>query len=140
MDDKDRVLLDSLRKDARRTLVGLARDIGLSRSATQERLDRLVKAGVIRGFTIVEDSDRPAGACAHFLLRHQPGRTCVPLIPKLRRIPGIVALHSVSGAIDMVIRAEGADIQAIEGVRAAIAALPEVAEVTTLMVLDRHLG
>ncbi|WP_372395106.1 Lrp/AsnC family transcriptional regulator [Azospirillum sp. HJ39] len=140
MDDKDRLLLAALRKDARRTLVALARDIGLSRSATQERLDRLVRAGIVRGFTVVEGEDRPAGACAHFLLRHQPGRTCVQLVPKLRRIPGIVSLHSVAGAIDMVIRAEGADVRAIEAVRAAIVALPEVAEVTTLMVLDRHLG
>lgn len=140
MDDKDRLLLDALRKDARRTLVALARDVGLSRSATQERLDRLVRTGIVRGFTIVEGEDRQACACAHFLLRHQPGRTCVQLVPKLRRIPGIVSIHAVAGAIDMVIQAEGADIRAIEAVRAAIVELPEVAEVTTLLVLDRYLA
>ncbi|MBP2299397.1 Lrp/AsnC family transcriptional regulator [Azospirillum picis] len=139
MDDKDRLLVAALRKDGRRTLVALARDLGLSRSATQERLDRLLRTGVIRGFTTVEEDRRRGGACAHFLLRHRPGRTCAQLVPKLHRVPGIVSLHSVAGAIDMVIQAEGTDTAAIEAIRAAIVELPEVAEVTTLMVLERFL-
>ncbi|CAO3432014.1 Lrp/AsnC family transcriptional regulator [Azospirillum endophyticum] len=137
MDEKDRLLLAALRKDARRTLVALARDVGLSRSATQERLDRLLKAGVIRGFTTIEDGPAADGIAAYFLLRHEPGRTCAHLVPKLRRIPGIVAMDAVAGAIDLVIRAEAADIRGIEAIRTAIVGLPGVAEVTTQMVLER---
>ena len=113
MDEKDRLLLAALRKDARRTLVALARDVGLSRSATQERLDRLLKSGVIRGFTTVEDGPAADGVAAYFLLRHEAGRSCAQLVPKLRRIPGIVAMDAVAGAIDLVIRAEAADIRGI---------------------------
>ncbi|BAI74532.1 transcriptional regulator (plasmid) [Azospirillum sp. B510] len=137
MDEKDRILLAALRQDARRTLVALARDVGLSRSATQERLDRLLKAGVIKGFTTVEEGPALDGVAAYFLLRHEPGRSCVQLLPKLRRIPGLVAMDAVAGPIDMIIRAEAADIRGIESARAAIAALPGVAEVTTQMVLER---
>ncbi|CBS90397.1 Lrp/AsnC family transcriptional regulator [Azospirillum lipoferum] len=137
MDDKDRLLLAALRKDARRTLVALARDIGLSRSATQERLDRLLRSGVIRGFTTVEDGPVADGVAAYFLLRHEPGHSCAQLVPKLKRMPGIVAMDAVAGATDMVIRAEAPDIRGIEAVRAAIAGMPGVAEVTTQMVLER---
>lgn len=137
MDEKDRLLLAALRKDARRTLVALARDVGLSRSATQERLDRLLRSGVIRGFTTVEDGPAADGVAAYFLLRHEPGRTCAQLVPKLRRIPGIVTMDAVAGAIDLVVRAEAADIRGIETIRAAIVGLPGVAEVTTQMVLER---
>ena len=134
------MLLMALRRDARRPLVALARVIGLSRSATQERLEKLQRAGVICGFTTVEN-DHPQGRSrAHFLLRLQAGRTCAQVVGKLRRLPGIVSIHSVSGAIDMVIEAEGADVAAIEGIRSAIADFPEVAKVTTLVVLERHLG
>lgn len=139
MDEKDRLLLTALRKDARRTLVALARDVGLSRSATQDRLDRLLKSGVIRGFTTVEDGPAADGVAAYFLLRHEPGRSCAQLVPKLRRIPGIVAMDAVAGAIDLVIRAEAPDIRGIETIRAAIAGLPGVADVTTQMVLERFL-
>lgn len=139
MDEKAAILLAALRKDARRTLVALARDISLSRSATQERLERLLRSGVIRGFTTVEGTASKGRTSAHFLLKHQPGRTCAQLVPKLRRILGIISIHSVAGAIDLVIEAEGADIGAIESIRSAIADLPEVAEITTFMVLERHL-
>lgn len=140
MHEKDAMLLAALRKDARRTLVALARDIGLSRSATQERLERLLRSGVIEGFTTVEGRVSERRASAHFLLKHQPGRTCAQLVPKLRKIAGIVSIHSVAGAIDLVIEAEGGDVRAIESVRSAIADLPEVSEMTTLMVLERDLG
>ena len=140
MDEKDSMLLVALRKDARRTLVALARDIGLSRSATQERLERLLKSGVIRGFTTVEGNALDRRASAHFLIKHQPGGTCAQILPKLRKIAGIVSIHSVAGAIDLVIEAEGVNVGTIESIRSSIADLPEVAEITTLTVLERHLA
>lgn len=140
MDEKDVILLAALRRDARRTLVALARDIGLSRSATQERLERLLRSGVIRGFTTIEGTSPRGRASAHFLLKHKPGASCPQLVPKLRKIAGIVSIHSVAGAIDLVVEAEGADVGIIESIRSAIANLPEVSEMTTLVVLERHLG
>ena len=77
---------------------------------------------------------------ASAVLRLQPSGTCAKIVGKLRRIPGIVSIHSVSGALDMVIAAEGADIAAIERIRSTMADFPEVAEITTLIVLERHLG
>jgi Lrp/AsnC family transcriptional regulator, leucine-responsive regulatory protein len=140
MDDKDHVLLAALRQDARRSLTALARDIGLSRSATQDRLHRLQTSGVLLGFTTVESPATGHGLCAHFLIRHQPGRTCAQILPRLRKIAGITLIHSVAGTIDLVLRAEAHDMPAIEAIRAAIADLPGIETVTTLMVLDRHLG
>ncbi|WP_019644150.1 Lrp/AsnC family transcriptional regulator [Novispirillum itersonii] len=140
LDDKDRILLAALRRDARRPLVALARDIGLSRSATQDRLARLLKSGVIRGFTTVEAAAPEARACAHLLVRHQPGHSCAPLLPHLRRLPAVVAIHAVAGATDMMLRVEAASVAEIEETRAAVFALPGIAEITTLIVLDRYLG
>lgn len=140
LDDKDQRLLAALRRDARRPLVALARDIGLSRSATQDRLNRLLKTGVIRGFTTVEAESPDARACAHLLVRHLPGHSCAPLLPHLRRMPSVVAVHAVAGATDMVLRVEAPTIRDIEETRAAVFALPGIAEVTTLIVLDRYLG
>lgn len=139
LDDRDRALLASLRKDARRPLVALARDIGLSRSATQERLARLLRTGVIGGFTTVEPHPE-AQLCAHLLLKHQPGHGCAALLPHLRQRPEITAIHAVAGETDMVLRVEAPGVAAIEETRAAISALPGVAVVTTLIVLERYLG
>ena len=52
LDDKDHILIGALRRNARESLVGLARTVGLSRSATQERMRRLEREGIIRGYTV----------------------------------------------------------------------------------------
>jgi Lrp/AsnC family leucine-responsive transcriptional regulator len=50
IDDVGRKLLDELQKDARLSYAELGRRIGLSPSATSERLRNLEEAGVIRGY------------------------------------------------------------------------------------------
>ena len=49
LDAKDRGLLSLLRTNARLPVVALAKALGLSRSATQERLQRLESGGTIQG-------------------------------------------------------------------------------------------
>jgi DNA-binding Lrp family transcriptional regulator len=140
MDEKDRLLLMLLRRDARRPVVALARDLGLSRSATQERLGRLQASGAIAGFTLAEGGAETARETAWLTLRFEPGKRCIDVVPKLKRLPAVAAIHSVSGAIDLILRVEGENVAAIESARAAIAAAPGVAEVSTHIVLERHLG
>jgi DNA-binding Lrp family transcriptional regulator len=50
LDDKDRNILSILSRDAKIPLKTLAGEIGLSRSATSERVLFLEKSGVIRGY------------------------------------------------------------------------------------------
>ncbi len=52
LDEKDKILIAKLRRNARESLVGLARSVGLSRSATQERMRRLEREGVIKAYTV----------------------------------------------------------------------------------------
>ncbi len=139
MDDKDRLLLALLRRDARRSLVALARDLGLSRSATQERLGKLQASGVIAGFTVVEGGPNNRSA-AHLLIRLAPGRRCAQVAPQLRAIPTVLHIHSVAGSIDLIVHVEGDGVGAIEKARAAIAAIDGIAEISTFVVLERHLG
>lgn len=140
MDDKDRLLLTLLKRDARRPVVALARDLGLSRSATQDRLAKLQANGAIAGFTLVEGGADAARESAWLMIRFEAGKRCAEVVPKLKRIPAIASLHSVSGAIDLILRIEGETVAAIETTRSAIAAVPGVAEVSTYIVLERHLG
>lgn len=139
MDEKDRLLLALLRRDARRSIVALARDLGLSRSATQERLARLQSSGAVAGFTVV-DGTAGERSIAYLLIRLAPGGSCAKLMPRLKAIPAVTLAHSVAGAIDLILKVEGDGIAAIEAARAAVAGLEGVAEVTTSIVLERHLG
>lgn len=139
MDDKDRLLLSLLRRDARRPVVALARDLGLSRTATQDRLARLQASGAIQSFTIVE-GDGQARECAYLMVRLEPGFRCAQIAPKVRALPAVEAMHSVTGAVDMIVRVAAEHVEGIETARAEIAGLPGVAEVSTHVVLGRFAG
>ena len=55
MDDTDRKIIDLLAEDARRALADIGDRIGLSASATNERIRRLTASGAIRRFTVDAD-------------------------------------------------------------------------------------
>ncbi len=139
MDDKDRLLLSLLRRDARRPVVALARDLGLSRTATQDRLAKLQASGAISRFTIVE-GDGGARECAYLMVRLEPGVRCAQIISKVQQLPEVEAVHSVTGAIDMIIRVAAEHVDGIEKARAEVSGIAGVAEVSTYVVLQRFVG
>lgn len=55
MDDIDRKIIDLLAADARRSLTDIGDQVGLSASATNERIRRLTSTGAIRRFTVDAD-------------------------------------------------------------------------------------
>jgi DNA-binding Lrp family transcriptional regulator len=140
MDEKDKLLLTLLRRDARRSIVALARDLNLSRSATQERLQKLQASGAIGAFTIVEGASAAARQTAYMMVSFEPGYRCAQIVPKLKQIPAIAMIHSLTGPVDLIVRVEADSIGDIESSRSAIAALAGVASVSTSILLERHLG
>lgn len=139
MDDKDRLLLDLLRRDSRRPVVALARDLGLSRTATQDRLARLQASGAIARFTIV-DGDGSVREAAYLIVKLEPGFRCAQIAPKIRTIPAVEAIDSITGPIDMIVRVAAEHVDGIEKVRTELVLIPGVAEVSTHVVLERWAG
>lgn len=140
MDDKDRLLLTLLRRNARASIVGLARDLGLSRSATQDRLAKLESSGAIAGYTIVEGAKVHSRQPAYLLVTLRQGARCAQVVPKIKRLPRVVLIHSLAGQIDLLIRIDASDVAEVETTRSAVAAFDEIVEVKTSIVLERYLG
>src|SRR5207247_2762257 len=57
VEDLDRQIVSLLAQDGRRSFTDLARDTGLSVSAVHQRVRRLEKRGVIRGYRAEVDPD-----------------------------------------------------------------------------------
>jgi Lrp/AsnC family transcriptional regulator, leucine-responsive regulatory protein len=140
VDTKDQQLLQLLQRDGRAPILTLARAIGLSRSATQARVSRLVKDGYIRRFTAIVDDGPAPKVIAHALIKLEPGKTCAMTVPHLRKVVAATSIHSVTGPHDLVVRLEAATIAEIEQARSMIAGTNGVGAVMTMMVLERHLG
>lgn len=102
LDDTDRALLDALRDDARAPTAALARQLGLSRTTVQSRLERLERQRVIVGYTaIVAEAIEAALLRAHVLITVAPRKTGA-IEAALRRIPEVRTLQAVSGPFDLI--------------------------------------
>ena len=100
--DADEQLLSLLREDARASTAQIARRLDLSRTTVQSRIDRLERAGVIRGYTVrVDEGVEQARIRAHIMITVLP-RQMAAVATALRAMPEIRSLHSVSGPFDLV--------------------------------------
>src|SRR4051794_37075652 len=98
LDDRDQKLLLALQRNARASVVDLARRVGLSRSATQERLGKLERTGVIAGYTVVPGkSELGIGVEALLLVRHAAGGNCSQTAPELKKIAEVKSIHALAG-------------------------------------------
>lgn len=139
MDEKNLKLIALLRRNARLPIVSLARQIGLSRSATQDRLTRLERSGAIAGYTVIEGTPSTVMQAAHYWVRFESGRNCDQIAPRVRAIPFVTRVASLSGDMDLLVSVDAASIDEVEKVRTQIAAVPGVRDVRTALVLRRHL-
>lgn len=140
LDRTDRAIMRSLRENARMPLVALAREIGLSRSATQERLTRLERNGIITGYTLRTAAGENGGLTAWLHVTTLPGVVCTQLAALVRPLHDFVVMHSLAGRPDLALLAKVADQRALLALRDEIAALEGVADVVSTVVLADFLG
>jgi len=98
----DELLLSVLRENARASTAEIARLLNLSRTTVQSRIERLERAGVIRGYTVRLADDVEGGRIrAHILITVLP-KQMAAVVKALHEMPEVRSLHSVSGEYDLI--------------------------------------
>ena len=139
LDPSDRALLARLRENARAPVAELARELGLSRTTVQSRLDRLQRQRVIAGYTVVVTDEHEAGLVrAHVLITLAPRRSGA-IEQALRRIPEVRVLHSVSGPFDLIAVVAAASIGELDALIDRIGQLDGVERTTSAIVLSTRI-
>lgn len=139
-DRLDRRILDLLQADGRLTTVDLAERIGLSPTAASERVKRLVRDGVIRGYGARLDPDR-IGLHLLVFVEVTLDKTTPDVFERfaeaVRRTPQILECHMVAGGFDYLIKLRVADMGAYRRMLGeAILSLPGVRETRTYPVME----
>ncbi len=105
IDDIDRRILVLLSEDARRSQRSIAREIGISAPAIGERISRLERLGVIRGYRVQLDWSAVGFPMTVYLtITAVQGFEQSQLIDKLSVIPELEELTIVTGDIDLLAR------------------------------------
>ncbi len=135
LDEKDQLLLQALKANSRASLVALARDIGLSRSATHDRITRLEANGVIKRYTIdVAGSAMPA-VQAFLTVSFQANAAPNAVVDDVKTMPGVEAAYCISGDIDLMVYCECATSRELSNIRDTIAARDGVVSIQTRVIL-----
>jgi DNA-binding Lrp family transcriptional regulator len=138
LDAKDKDILRILSKEARIPLKSLAARIGLSRSATTERIALLEKNGVIRGYR-ADIGQTQTNFIAAFLLITLTRTPSVSVLDQLARNPEVRRVSSISGQLDLIVEVEVPSIDALNALRDQIATHQNVQDLTTHIVLRRDI-
>lgn len=135
LDEKDVLLLKALKENARASLVALARTVGLSRSATHDRITRLEEKGVIKGYTITIETDVISNARAFLCIDFATSVAQKELAYTIGKLPGVEAAYCLSGDLDMLAYCECASTADLATLRDQVSKLDGVTKITTRHVL-----
>jgi Lrp/AsnC family transcriptional regulator, leucine-responsive regulatory protein len=116
LDDANRQLLAELQRDARLSLAELGRRVGLSSPAVAERLARLERQGVIRGYRAELDPSA-IGYPMSAIIRLRPAPRELRKAAELaQRLPEVVECHRITGEDCYLIKAHVRSVGHLEEV------------------------
>jgi DNA-binding Lrp family transcriptional regulator len=104
--DGDSKLLSLLKANAREPAASLARKLGLARSTVQERIARLEREKVIKGYTVKLGEDAESHALRAVVMITADPKQADRVNTELKRMPEVRSLSAVSGAYDMMAMVE----------------------------------
>src|SRR5215475_230209 len=116
MDDYGRKLLGELQRDARASFADLGRRIGLSASATAERLRRMEDAGIIRGYSVDVDREALGMPILAMVRMTCDGPRYHPFLKFVKELPEVQECHHVTGGDAFFLQVTAASIAELERV------------------------
>jgi len=134
--DSDSRLIALLKANAREPVASLARKLGLARSTVQERIARLEREGVIRGYTTLLSDETEARKLRAVVMIAADPRQADRIGAELKRMPEVRALSAVSGAYDMMAIVEGDTPQRMDAALDRIGKATGVARTVSSIILS----
>lgn len=134
MEETNRRIVALLADDGRMSFTELARHTGLSVSAAQQRVRRLERQGVIKGYAALIDPDE-AGLPLTAFISIKPFDPAAPddAPARLAHLPAIEACHSVAGEENYILKVRVASPAALEDLLQEIRAAASVSTRTTIV-------
>lgn len=134
VEDLDRQIIRLLAEDGRRSYTDLAKDTGLSVSAVHQRVRRLEKRGVVRGYHADVNADAIGLALTAFVSIKPIDPAAPDDAPeRLMHLSAIEACHSVAGEESYILKVRVASPVDLEALLQEIRAAANVSTRTTVV-------
>ncbi|NNE61663.1 MAG: Lrp/AsnC family transcriptional regulator [Woeseia sp.] len=138
VDATDQQLLSLLRNNARTPVVELARQLGVSRATVQNRMRRLERDGVIRGYSVsvATDQERPVVRALMSISSENADEANV--IKRLRGNPNVTAVHHTTGRWDLIAEIHADSLASFNTIVGNLRLIDGVTATETNLLLDSY--
>jgi DNA-binding Lrp family transcriptional regulator len=136
MDSIDRQIVARLVANARSSYAEIGGIVGLSAPAVKRRVDKLLDAGVLRGFTAVVDPEALGWGTEAFVEVHCRGNVAPSRLRTGLLLPEVVAAYTVSGAADAIVHLRAGGIAHLESALERLRAVDFVERTVSTVVLS----
>ena len=134
VEETDRTILLLLARDGRMSFTDLARQTGLSVSATHQRVRRLERRGVIRGYAaVINPADAGLPLTAFVSIKPFDPAAADDAPDRLAHLSAIEACHSVAGEENYILKVRVASPTALENLLSEIRGAANVSTRTTIV-------
>lgn len=138
LDDKDRKILALVQRDGKLPQAEIARRIGLSAAAVNERLRKLEHAGVIRHFAAIVDPQSVGASITAFVevfIEHP--RHEAAFIERVMKLEEVQECHHITGEFSLLLKVRVRDMASLqELLLRQLNALEGVRQTRTVIVLS----
>lgn len=131
LDQYGRKLLEELQANARLSLAELGRRIGLSSSATAERLKQMEEVGVLRAYTVQIDREALGLDVMAFIRMSCGGQNYHRLLDYVQTLEEVRECHHLTGGDDLLLKVTTTNMADLEALIEAL--LPYGNPVTSLV-------
>jgi len=114
MDQTNQQLLQLLTENARESTSSLARKLNLSRTAVQERINKLQTSGVIAGYTVKLNKDYEKRLIKAWVTIKLTQKLTSQVVAALSRIQEVKTLRTISGTYDLIAYVIAEDTEVID--------------------------
>ncbi len=140
VDEIDRKILDMLQCNAKLSNAELAEAVGLNVSSVHERVKKLERKGIIKGYVAVVDAEKlgkPLLALVRLTVNsHEASKSTVREL--CEREPDILECHNVAGEDCYILKVRAEGPKQLERLLVAIKASAEASRSITNIVLSTH--
>ncbi len=137
LDEIDKRIISELQEDSRISFTELAKGVNLSETAIRNRINGLLKSGVIKKFTLQLDFDKINKPITAIIGVKVGGEVMHAAASELVNINGIMEIYTVAGEFDLLLKVVCTNIKELEGVVERIRSLEFVNETNTFVALRK---
>lgn len=137
LDDLDMRLLVALKGNARRPVLALSKELGVSDATVHKRIRNLERSGVIKGYGTRLDAEQLGYKVTAFIeLRIKPG-TAESVEERLAKIPNVLEIFELHSHCDILLRVQAKDLHELRNeLVGGIMAVPDIISKETNIVLN----